>query len=91
MSREIVTITLDQAQDELDGMLRYPFLDSFAFARGNFCMRVLGCPVSDKGKPLVIEDQPGDEARDMWNAFEDTRAALNERHQNWLETQDFGE
>lgn len=82
------TITQEQAQAELDGMLRYTMLDEMAFVRGHLCMRVLGCPVSDKGNPLVIEDQPGDEARDMWNAYEGVRDALKERYQNWLDTTD---
>lgn len=84
-----VTITVDQAQAELDGMLGYSMIDGFAFARGNFCMRVLGCPVGNGGGPLVIDNQPGDEARDMWNAYSDVRDALLERYEAWLETQDF--
>ena len=78
-------ISPDMAQSELDGILDLDEIDDVAFARAHFCMRVLGCPVANNGKFAVIEDQPGDEARNQWLAYEDSRDLLKEKHDYWLE------
>lgn len=91
MGKRGEAITEEQAEAELESIMGYRYVDRLAFARAHFCMRVLGVPVSDGGRPIVVEDQPGDEARDMWAAYEDVMDRLRERHDDWLELQEFGE
>lgn len=88
---EMETITPEQAQVELEGLLSGDMVDDMGFARGNFCMAMLGCPIKVSGKPAVLSAQDGAEARDLWNVFQPQREALNERYQNWRETVAFGE
>jgi len=85
------TISPDSAQGELEGLLLLGELNDLEFTRGCFCLRVLGCPVGNSGKPLVIEDQDGDTARDLWAVYADTLGILREKHDEWLEARDFGE
>lgn len=82
------TISQDQAEQELQRILESHLIDKPRFMRGNFCLRVLGCPISDRGEFIVIEDQDGDDAMLQWKAYEFERRALKERHEDWLEFDD---
>lgn len=82
------TISLAQAQQELDAIMGLREIDDVAFARAHMCMRVLGCPCNDKGKFIAIDEQPGTEARDLWEQYEDARDWLAEMHADWRDMQD---
>lgn len=83
------TISPEQAQEELDSLLKSDCLDLLGFARGNFCLRVLGCPVGNNGKPAVIKAQTGDDARHLWDFYADARESLKLAHEEWREREDF--
>lgn len=87
--RDYMTISEEQAESELEELLGAPGLDAGGFARGMFCLRVLGCPVTNGGKFLVIEDQLGSDARDLWNHYAGMREILTELHENWADGEDF--
>lgn len=89
MAREPkITISPEQAQTELDGILADVTVDDLAFARAHYCLRVLGCPVADSGKPKVIEEQEGELARHMWDFYADIREILRDRHDLYREMHD---
>lgn len=87
--RDILAISVEDAEEELQGLLGASELDAGGFARGMFCLRVLGCPVTNGGKFLVIEDQLGSDARDLWNHYAGMREILTELHENWVDGEDF--
>jgi hypothetical protein len=84
------TITPEMAQEELDAILAEgDVLGLRSFMRGNFCLRVLGCPCNDLGRFRVIESQDGDFTEQMWVFYAGVRAILRERYDNWLEMEEF--
>ncbi len=77
----------DQARVELEKILTFDLVDTFSFYRGHVCLRALGVPVNTMGNPAAIDFQDGDEAREMWDSYQDERDLLKEKHQDWKETQ----
>ena len=80
-----ITISPEQAREELEGILSKRMADPLAFARGNYCLRVLGCPISDSGKPKVFEEQDGESARHYWDLYAQERDTLRKLYDEWRE------